>query len=159
MYQQFVYFNRFIFVALYDLITKGSVAVPIVTAIGPTMVIPTLLTLQIIFNIAYNDWFAEGNVFLVVMQIFTIIQFVNMFLLIWDTEFYLYTVRLYRYIIFAIAIVFCLVYVADIAVAADLIWGIDEWQQQPAKLAVNGLVSTILAYCAIEFLPTFAINW
>ena len=82
-----------------------------------------------------------------------------MFLLIWDTEFYLYTVRLYRYIIFAIAIVFCLVYVADIAVAADLIWGIDEWQQQPAKLAVNGLVSTILAYCAIEFLPTFAINW
>ena len=71
-YKQFVYTNRFIFVALYDLVTKGSVAVPIVTAIGPTLVIPTLVTLQLVFNIFFNDWFAEGNVFLIVMQVFTI---------------------------------------------------------------------------------------
>ena len=50
-----------------------------------------------------------------------------MFMLVWDTEFYLYTVRLYRYFIFLIAIAAVFVYIADVAVAVDLIWGVDEW--------------------------------
>lgn len=86
----YFYFWKFIVVLIYDLTTKASVAFPVFTALGPTILYPSLVFLQFVANIWLNHWWAEGNILLIVGQLFTLWQFVSMMLLIWDVEWYLY---------------------------------------------------------------------
>lgn len=62
----------FIVVLIYDFTTKASIVFPLFTAIGPTLFLPSVVMLQIVLNIVLNDWWAEGNYFLLAGQAFTI---------------------------------------------------------------------------------------
>jgi len=81
-----------------------------------------------------------------------------MFMLIWDTPFYLYDLRIIRYIDFGIAIVFVLAWLVALGVDVELMYGVDEWAESSDTLVINSVVTTILSYCLIEFLPTFMVN-
>lgn len=61
-----------------------SLGNPLLTAYFPTFAGATLLLIQFTGNIVLNHWWAEGNLYLLTMQVFTFAQFYAMTQLMWD---------------------------------------------------------------------------
>lgn len=144
-------------VLVYDYVTKMSVVNPFLTATIPTLMHPTILTFGIVFNVVLNQWYAHGNILLVGIQIFTLVQAFFMFLLIWDVPFYLYTLRILRYIVLLVAIIFLFMYVVMILIDFDLLYLVNEWKSH--QKLFNGVLATLLSYMAMNMFPTFCINF
>ena len=47
-------------------------------------------------------------------------------------------------------------YASLIIIDSDLLWVVDEWEQKDA--VANAVLSTILSYLIIEFIPTMLVN-
>jgi hypothetical protein len=80
-----------------------------------------------------------------------------MFLLIWDVDFYLYDLRIVRYISFAQALVFDAAYMMLFLLDAYMLILVDEWAAGNGVIG-NAFAVTIMSYCLIEFAPTFYVN-
>ena len=104
-----------------------------------------------------NKWFAHGNILLIITQIWTLWQALMMSMLVWDVPFYLYDLRVLRWINFGIAILYVACYLFLIILDVNLIGFVDEWKQK--DLIFNYLLETILSYSIIQFIPTFLVNF
>lgn len=51
---------------------KFTLMTPWITSWAPTIMIFNLISAQIVGNIFFNDYFAQGNVYVIVMQVFTL---------------------------------------------------------------------------------------
>ena len=144
-------------VFIYDFYTKASVVNPMFTALMPTMFMPPILLIQILVNLLLNKYYAYGNVFLILPQIFTLYQAFWMFFLIWDVPFYLYTLRIWRWINFGLAIAFMLYYASLFAIDYEFLYMIDEWESN--QVLFNSLVATLVSYMILDLIPTFLVNF
>lgn len=150
------YLIKFVIVIFYDYTTKMSSTNPIITAVLPTVYTPPILLFQLIFNIFTNKWWAHGNLFLIFMQLFTEFQAFWMMLLVWDVPLYLYTLRIWRYFIFGLALAFSSTYILMIGIDLNLLFMVDEWESN--QKVFNGFMLTLLSYMAFNFFPTFVVN-
>jgi hypothetical protein len=105
----------------------------------------------------FNHYFAYGNVILIALQLQTFYQSIFMFMLIWDTDFYLYTLKIWRIINFVLAILFVLFYFCLIAYDYDMVFIHNYWTDD--HISMNGFTVTILSYMIILWIPTFLVNF
>lgn len=80
--------------------------------------------LQMVFFGYFNNLWAEGNILLIVLQLFTLIQFVDSLLLMWDNSdvnhFIVY--RILRYIFLALAALFNMVFIGGFINLMELVY-------------------------------------
>ena len=115
-------FIEFVVVYVLEFNGKFTLMSPIFTAYGPILLGINLVSLQFFANAFYHHWWAHGNVFLLVMTLFGIFQYSCMFLLLQNTDAYLYDFRLTRYASLGLAMSFNLVYLAVLARVYDLLF-------------------------------------
>ena len=77
---------------------KFSLGSPLLTAYVPTFLGASLILLQLFANIYLNKWWAEGNAYLMLMQIYSLTSFGAMVAAMWNVDAYLYDARLVRYV-------------------------------------------------------------
>ena len=94
---------------------------PIFTAIVPMYVAIILSGAQLFVNLVLNRFFAKANVFLMNLQLFHIAQLCSLVPLLWNSPEYLYDWRIWRYISFFLATLFCLIYNVLLIDIANLI--------------------------------------
>jgi len=99
---------------------KFTIMSPLFTAFMPTSIGALGLLAQTYFNIYMNRLWAHGSKFLLGMYFFTISQYIFMLMLVWNISFYLYTLRIIRYIVFFEAISFLFLYLMTLGVFLDL---------------------------------------
>lgn len=112
----------FVLVSILDAPGKFSIFSPYFTGWGPTVLAYNCVGGQIIANLWINRFFAEGNVYLLAMQSFTIMQLVLMTFLVWNSDIYLYDLRIIRYLSELYAIIFLLGFVLMSGVELDLVY-------------------------------------
>ena len=95
---------------------------PIFTALLPTILGGIGLIIQFYFNIEQNKLWAHGSKFLIFMQLFSLFQYIFMVLLVWNNNFYLYTLRVIRYIVSLEALAFLFLYIITLGVFLDLLF-------------------------------------
>lgn len=120
---------------LYVLVTlltapgKFSLLSPLFTGWGPTVLTFNCVSAQFIGNLWINRYFAEGNFYLIGMQIFTITQWLLMLLLVWDVEIYLYDFRILRYFSELGAFTFAAAYLTMVGMWLDLVFVQGSWEK------------------------------
>ena len=84
-----------------------------------------------------------------------------MMLLIWNTDIYLYDLRILRYLSELEAIVFNAIYILMIGTELDLIYngrlGIGELNVDSSNL-IDMFLAIFIGYMLIEYFPTFYVN-
>lgn len=81
-----------------------------------------LISLQFMMNLSVNRNWANGNLYLIAMEIYTILAFLAQILLTWNFDIYLYDLRIVRLVMAALAVLFWVVYIISAAVWADLVF-------------------------------------
>ena len=129
---------------------------PIFTAYGPILVGINLISVQLFSNIYYHHWWAHGNAFLLFMTFFGMLQYICMFMLVQNTEAYLYDFRMTRYLSLFLATSFNYVYLVVLARVYDLLF-IKAMKEKSDN--IYDMISTVfLGYSVIFFAPDFMIN-
>lgn len=105
---------------------KLSLVSPIITALLPTIATWQLTLAQLIMNILINKWWAGGNLLLLFFQAEHILMQVCMMMLLSDINFYLYGLRILRYLVFAWCIFFNLAYIAMAGGVVDQVF-VNGW--------------------------------
>ena len=80
---------------------------------GPLMIIlGILMVFQFFWLLLANKWFAEGNMMLIIMWIYGVVTSVSSVLVWSNLDWYDYDLgwRIWRYIIFAFSLFFCVFY-------------------------------------------------
>jgi hypothetical protein len=135
-----------------------------------------LLALQILFMAYYNNFWAEGNILLLIIQVFTFVQFADSILLMWDEPSVMYNIvyKILRYIFLAMGIVFNFVYILFFINLMTLVYSgeIFEYTENFETVLVmrsdltdedtwaiyDIFSSMITTYFLISYAPTFTIN-
>ena len=134
---------------------KFSLASPLYTAYFPTLIGTILIFTQFILNIVMNDLWAQGNLYLISIQLFTIMQYIFMGLTIWNFDTYLYDLRPLRYIVLGLAIEHIFFYVVAGAVVIDLVF----IKNKSGDIGIfDTLASLFIGYNLIEMAPTLYMN-
>lgn len=124
----------------------------------------------------YNDIWGEGNVMLIVLQAFTLVQYVDSLLLMFESDVILYNIiyRIARYFFLAFAVIFNIIYAAGFINLMELIYSGDifEYDQEfSAMLDVKSdltdkdtwaiydmMAVMVTSYFEGAYFPTFIIN-
>jgi len=136
-----------------------------------------LLAFQLFFMIYFNNGWAEGNILLLIMQIFTIVQFADSILLMWDEPEVMYNIvyKVFRYIFLAASIIFNFIYILFFINLMTLVYSGDIWEYNEDNLetlfvmrsdltdedtwAIYDIFSAMVTtYFLIAYAPTFAID-
>lgn len=139
---------------------KLSIMSPVFTATTPSLVTANLILLQIITGFTWFKYFAHGNLFMIFTEVWTAGQWLLMYLLLWNEDWYLYDLRIVRFLSLAGAITFMIFYMAGVAVEVDLlvVEGIinntDSWFTMLMALIFGELV---LYYSPTALVNTFII--
>lgn len=133
-----------------------SLGTPLLTAYFPTFIGASLLLIQFAGNVVLNHWWAEGNLYLIAMQLFSFSQFYAMTQVLWDVHNYLYGMRVIRYIFSGAAVVFMLIYWIAGAILLDLMFvkGKIAGRDRPVDL----MFALFIGYNLIELFPTAFCN-
>lgn len=91
---------------------KFAITSPLFTALYPSMNAMSGIFIVFYYNFTRNKWWGGGNLFLISMQLFQLIQFASLLPLLWNSEMYLYDFRLWRFISFGAAGIFDWIYLA-----------------------------------------------
>lgn len=129
---------------------------PLFTATIPSIIGLNIVVISIAFNISVNKWWANGNLLLLLLQAFTIIQFVFLWLLLWNTDVYLYDLRILRYVSLTSAIVFNVLYFTGICGEADLIFV--KGRMEKTDNPIDVFISLVTGYVLLDLAPTFYVN-
>mmetsp|Transcript_29385 Transcript_29385/g.44396 ORF Transcript_29385/g.44396 Transcript_29385/m.44396 type:complete len:150 (-) Transcript_29385:261-710(-) len=122
-------FAAFLLIKALEWNGKFTIISPLLTSITPIIMCANLVALQLFFNVFMFKFFAHFNLLLIGIQIFTMIQYVGMFFLLQELNFYLYDFRIVRYIFFGAAIAFLLFYMIMAAEEIDLVLIKGRWNE------------------------------
>ena len=136
-----------------------------------------MIAAQILFLILVNDWFAQGNLGLIGMQIYTIIQFVSSYFLMFNIKQfdYNYYLRIWRYISLASAVFFDFTFLSVLISDLTLInknhqFDVDQDTLQIVISKAEGLshetnyavydvmAALFMSYVLVLYIPTFIVN-
>ena len=109
-------------------------------------------------NFTTNKWWGGGNLFLICMQLFQFAQLASVLPLLWNSEMYLYDFRFWRFISFAGAGLFDLIYVAVSFDFVQLVFGTPFLSKEKANDPYDLLRALIMGYCMYYFFPTIMVN-
>ena len=149
-------FVEFVVVYMLEFNGKFTVMSPIFTAYAPILILFNMISLQFFSNAYYHHYWAHGNAFLVFMTFFGFFQYMCMFMLLQNTDAYLYDFRLTRYVSLFLAMSFDLVYLAVLYRVYDLLFikAMKEKTTNPFDL----ISVVVLGYGVTFFAPDFFIN-
>ena len=108
---------------------KFSLAAPLVTGWVPSIIGFIMVILDIVFNAWFMNWWAEGNFYLILTTVYDIWGFTFMLMSVWNWDFYLYDMRIGRYLVAAWALLFNTFYISLIPIEIDLIWIKTDWEK------------------------------
>lgn len=147
----------FILVSFLNAPGKFSLLSPIFTGWSPTVLTFNCVGAQIVANFWINKYFAEGNIYLLSMQGFTLFQWLCMLLLVWNNEMYLYDFRLLRYFSELMAIMFNLAYIMMVGITLDLVYVKGAFEKQDSLFDM--MMALYLGYNLFLHSPTFLVNF
>jgi len=147
------------------------------TALPWTLIGIVLVGVQIGFLIFWNRWFADGNLLLIGMEAFTMVQLISSIFLAWNFEFFDYNraFRIWRYVSLGLAADFSVVYVIGIFtfyeyVNLEDVLHYDEVNRKVFIITQNllpddgtyemfdVLFTLVIGYCLLTYLPTFLVQ-
>lgn len=152
---------RYVVIWFLELPGKFALTSPYLTYVFPIMFATGMVQIQFMSNFTVNRDFAGGNFFLIGMQVFTLAQLLGCFLLLSNTELYLYDLRPLRFVSFVLAVVFDLWYIAIIGADIEMVNSNErDWEHvdDTNKVVFDALFVTFLSYLGLEFFPTFLVN-
>lgn len=146
----------FVLVTVLNAPGKFSLLSPIFTGWSPTVLTSNCVGAQLVANVWINRWFAEGNVYLLAMQGFTIMQYVLMLMLVWNFDVYLYDLRLIRYLSAFCALIFVIGFILMTGVELDLVFV--KGAAQKADDVFDLLGALFLGYNLALLTPTLIVS-
>jgi hypothetical protein len=149
-------FIEFVIVYSLEFPGKFSMMSPIFTAYGPIILGLNLVGLQFFANAYYHHLWAHGNWMLIVMTLFGIFQYTCMFMLVQNTDAYLYDFRLTRYVSLFFATVFNTTYLMVLARVYDLLF-IKAIKEKSTNI-FDVLSVVVLGYSVTFYAPDFFVN-
>lgn len=152
--------NLVLFVLVTVLTAPGTFSIfsPIFTGWSPTVLALNCVGAQFIANLWINRSFAGGNVYLIAMQAFTVLQWVFMEFLVWNVDIYMYDLRIVRYISELGALVFVVGFVMYTGVEIDLVYVRGALSRQQAPNVFDVFSALFIGYNLALHVPTFLVN-
>ena len=124
----------------------------LLTAYFPTFIGFILMFIQLMGNVIINKYWAEGNLYLLFMQVYSFAQYYAMTQVLWNIKTYLYDMRIFRYLFFGSSISFMLIYWISLAMFVDLV--IVKGKMQGRDKGVDMMMAMFIGYNLVEFIPT-----
>ena len=115
-----------------------------------------LILIQLFAGWQFYQYFAHGNLLMIFSVFFTLTQWVSMYLLLWNDEFYLYDFRLVRYMVLLAAMVFNFIYACWVSAELEIVWV--EGTIYKEDNAVEVILALVLGELIIYYFPTFLVN-
>ena len=135
---------------------KFTVMSPMFTATAPGLVTADLILIQLVAGWSFYKYFAHGNLVMIISLLWTMSQWVCMYMLIWNEDLYLYDLRLLRYFVVFLAIVFEFFYACGVSAELELVWL--EGKIYKEDNAVELVLALVIGELIIYYFPTALIN-
>ena len=135
---------------------KFTVMSPMFTATTPGLVTADLILIQLVAGWSFFKYFAHGNLVMIISLQWTMSQWVCMYMLLWNEDLYLYDLRLLRYFVVFLAIVFEFFYACGVSAELELVWL--EGKIYKEDNAVELVLALVIGELIIYYFPTALIN-
>lgn len=135
---------------------KFSIMSPLFTGWNPTVLTFNCVGAQVLANLWINRLWAEGNVYLLMMQGFTLMQWILMLMLVWNWDLYLYDFRIVRYLSELYALIFIFAFLIMSGIELDLVFV--KGKLDKTDNIFDLLSALFIGYNLALHVPTFLVN-
>lgn len=135
---------------------KFSIMSPLFTGWNPTVLTFNCVGAQLLANLWINRLWAEGNVYLLMMQGFTLMQWILMLMLVWNWDLYLYDLRIVRYLSELYALMFIFAFLIMSGIEIDLVFV--KGKLDKTDNIIDLLSALFIGYNLALHVPTFLVN-
>lgn len=104
----------------------------------------------------FFKFYAHGNLLMIMTLMWTLSQWFCMYLLLWNQDFYLYDLRLLRYLVLLLAITFDFFYACLFSAELEIVWL--EGKLYKEDNAVEVVLALIFGEMLIYYFPTAIVN-
>jgi hypothetical protein len=140
-------------VLLFDHRGKLSILSPLINAFVPSIIILTLTTIQFFYGMIGMKGWARGNLALIVLQLFSIINSTLALLLLYQIEFYIYDLRILRWIWWPISGIYLIFYALLAIQEIDFVY-VKGMSSDSDHRAYNILNAAMVGYAVAWLFPT-----